>query len=310
MATATAIPGTSLITPLHLSGNTTEAQNEMLQKILGDAVLQASRTAIQTLDRHSAQLVLDLEKKLLSEVTGTVLEIIHRNTISDKYKTEEAFSNRKYPDTYRVGPIEAQVTGLRKLFPGLGACQEKIARRPLPDGAEAWFAFPRWQALAPTYNEAVEKLLEVFGSKRKFQNRILGRMGPSFLRQSDRTRLAEKILAEQQPGTDIFVVAAQHGLRHRGRSARRTRVVLEGNEFALGVFQLGCMLLNHPERLSSGEALMVDCGGDEYSFRADGAFDRIPLFDYDLSGIEFSIFYEDRARDLWGTPSGFLFQMA
>jgi hypothetical protein len=55
---------------------------------------------------------------------------------------------------------------------------------------------------------------------------------------------------------------------------------------------------------------MIDCGGDEYSFRGDLSFDRVPLFDYDLSGIEFSIFYEDRAGDLWGTPSGFLYKMS
>jgi hypothetical protein len=72
---------------------------------------------------------------------------------------------------------------------------------------------------------------------------------------------------------------------------------------------VGCLLLTHPERLSNGDSLMVDCGGDEYSFRGDGSFDRVPLFDYDISGIEFSVFYEDRARDLWGTPSGFLYQV-
>ena len=59
-----------------------------------------------------------------------------------------------------------------------------------------------------------------------------------------------------------------------------------------------------------GESLMVDCGGDEYSPRADRNIDRVPLFDFDLSGIEFSIFYEDRARNLWGTPTGFLYKLA
>jgi hypothetical protein len=96
---------------------------------------------------------------------------------------------------------------------------------------------------------------------------------------------------------------------HRGSSARRTRAAMAGNEFGLGVFAFGCMLLTHPERLSDREALMVDCSGDEYSPRADYTFDRVPLFDYDLSGIEFSIFYEDRARDVWGTPTGFLYRL-
>ncbi|HEY1160599.1 MAG TPA: hypothetical protein VGE83_08215 [Terracidiphilus sp.] len=295
--------------PLHLSGNTTEQQNRMLQEFLGEAVQEAYRTAIEQLDRQSAQAVLDMARKLKSEVAHLVVETIERHTASDKYKEEEVGSNRVYPPTYRVRPVEAQVTALRTLFPSLGSCHEKLGRRPLPEGAEAWFAIPRWQALAPTYNEAVEMLVGVLSTKRKFSNRIIGRMGPTYLRQSERSKLAEKILSEQQEGNDILVVGAQAGMLHRGSSARRTRVAMAGNEYGLGVFAFGCMLLTHPERLSSGDTLMIDCGGDEYSVRGDYTFDRVPLFDYDITGIEFSIFYEDRARNLWGTPTGFLYKM-
>ena len=301
---------THYITPLHLSGNTTPQQNDLLKQSLGEAVDQAYQTAIEQLDRQSAQIVLDSGKMVKREVADTVVEIIQRHTSSDKYKDEEVGSTRTYPPTYRVRPVEAQVTELRKIFPGLGNCHEKIGRRPVPAGAEAWFAIPRWQALAETYNEAVEMLVGVLATKRKFSNRILGKLGPTYLRQSERSKLAEKILADQQPGCDMLVVAAQAGMLHRGCSARRTRVAMAGNEFGLGVFAFGCMLLTHPERLSSGETLMIDCGGDEYSVRGDYTFDRVPLFDYDISGIEFSIFYEDRARNLWGTPTGFLYKMS
>jgi hypothetical protein len=250
-----------------------------------------------------------MSNKLKSEVAGLVVEIIQRHTVSDKYKDEQVSSNRAYPSTYKVRPIETQVMELRKLFPGLGSCQERLARRPLPEGAEAWFAIPRWRALAPTYNEAVEVVLEVLASKRRCQNRIAGRLGPTYLRQRERSKLAGKILAEQQPGNDIFVIAAQAGMRHRGCSARRARVAMAGNEFGAGAFAVACILLTHPERLSADNALMIDCGGDEYSMRGDYTFDRVPLFDYDIGGVEFSIFYEDRSRDLWGTPSGFLYKV-
>lgn len=297
------------IVPLHLSGNTTEQQNRLLQEFLGDAMQEAYRTAIEQLDRQSAQAVLDMGRKLKSEVAERVVEIVQRHTVSDKFKDEEVGSNRAYPPTYRVRPVEAQVTELRKLFPILGSCNERLSRRPLPQGAEAWFAIPRWQALAPTYNEAVELLIEVLATRRKFSNRIIGKLGEKYLRQRERSKLAEKILAEQQQGHDFLVVGAQAGMLHRGSSARRTRVALAGNEFGLGVFAFGCMLLTHPERLSTGDTLMVDCGGDEYSVRGDYTFDRVPLFDYDMAGIEFSIFYEDRARNLWGTPTGFLYKV-
>jgi hypothetical protein len=293
---------------LHLSGNTTASQNAQLQELLGEAVHTAYLASIERLDRISAQTVLDAGKKLKAEVVASVVEIIHRHTASDKFKDEEVGSNRTYPPTYRVRPIEAQVTELKKLFPSLGSCMEKLARKPLLEGAEAWFAIPRWQAVASCYNDAVEMALEILASRRKFQNRIIDRLGPTYLRQSERSKLAEKILADQQQGQDFLVFAAQFGMLHRGCSARRARLRMAGNEFGAGAFAVACMLLTHPERLSAEDALMIDCGGDEYSVRGDITFDRVPLFDYDISGIEFSIFYEDRSRNLWGTPSGFLYK--
>jgi hypothetical protein len=270
---------------------------------------EALKAAIEHLDRQSAQAVLDMNKKLKGEVAERIVEIIQRHTVSDKFKDEEVSSNRVYPPTYRVRPVEAQVTELRKTFPSLGACQEKLARRALPEGAEAWFAIPRWQAVASKYNEAVEMVVGVLGSRRRFSNRITGKLGEKFLRQCERTNLAEKILREQQEGSDILVVAAQAGLLHRGYSARRTRVAMAGNEFGLGVFAIASMLLTHPERLSTEDTLMIDCSGDEYSVRGDYTFDRVPLFDFDMAGIEFSIFYEDRARNLWGSPTCFLYKL-
>jgi len=299
---------THTFVPLHLSGNTSEQQNRLLLECLEESVRDAYRTAIEQLDKQSAQTVLD-DKNLKAEVAGLVVEAIHRHTTSNKFKDEEVGSNRVYPPTYKVRPIEAQVTELRKLFPALKTCQEKLARRRLPEGAEAWFAIPRWQALAPTYNEAVEMVLGMLATRRKFQNRIAGRLGPTYLRQSERSKLAGSILADQQQDCDILVVAAQAGMLHRGCSARRARIAMAGNEFGAGVFAVASWLLTHPERLSTDDTLMIDCGGDEYSVRGDYTFDRVPLFDYDLSGIEFSVFYEDRARNLWGTPSGFLYKM-
>jgi len=298
-----------IIVPLHLSGNTSEQQNQQLQSCLGDAVRNAYLTAIEQLDRQSAQAVLEVERQIKADIAKAVTEIVHNHTISSKYEEEEVGSDRGYPPTYRVRPVEAQVTELKRLFPELGACHEKLGRIPLPEEPEAWFAIPRWQAVAPNYNAAVERILEVLAKKRRFSNRIVGRLGKEYLRQTERTQLAETILADQQQGNDILVVAAQAGMLHRGSSARRTRASLAGNEFCLGVFAVASMLLTHTERLSAGDSLMIDCGGDEYSPRADYTFDRVPLFDFDISGIEFSIFYEDRARNLWGTPTGFLYKL-
>jgi hypothetical protein len=217
---------THTIVPLHLSGNTTEQQNKLLQDSLGEAVQTAYREAIEQLDRQSVQVVLEKRGKLKAEVSAAVFEIIRSHTVSHKFEDEEVASDRVYPSTYRLRPVEAQVTELRKLFPALGNCQEKLGHRPLPDEPESWFAIPRWQALASTYNEAVEMLLRVLATRRRFSNRIAERLGEKYLRQTERSVLAEKILADQQTGNDILVVAAQAGMLHRGSSARRTRMEL------------------------------------------------------------------------------------
>ena len=299
----------ALVSPLNITGNTTSEQQEALRRFLGEAVGAASRAAIEKLDRQTAQLILEKHARLKAEFTQSVIEIVQRHTVSDRYKDEEAGSQREYPPQYRVRSIEAQVTGLRKAFPLLGNCMERVSRRPLPDCAEAWFAIPRWQALAPTYNEAVELVLEALTAQRKFSNRMQGKLSAAHLRAMERSERAMALLAGQQPGNDIVVVAAQLGRLHRGCSARRVRVIMKGNEFGLGAFAFGCILLTHPERMSMLDALMVDCAGDEYSLGGDGVFDRVPLFDYDLGGLQFSVFYHDRSRSLSGSPSGFLFEM-
>jgi len=294
--------------PFPISGDTTGPQKADLQEFLSGVLVQASEGLVAGLDRRGADVLQQCREKLTAEINDAVAQVLQRNTASNRYRDEVVESRREYPPTFHVHPVEAQVTTLRKAFPELGPCMEKLGRRSLPPGPEAWFVVPRWRVLAPTYGEAVERVLGVLAKRRRFSHRVQGRTDAAFLRQSDRAVLAEGILADEQPGQDLYVVAAQFGMRHRGSSARRARVTMASHEFGLGVLGVACMLLTHPERLSTEQTLMLDCSGDEYSIRGDGTFDRVPLFDFDLSGIEFSIFYEDRAWNMWGTPSGFLYR--
>lgn len=299
-----------MIAPLHIAGNTTEDQRDSLKRALAEALDRACSDSLRQLDSQSLRLVLEMNEALKTEISSAATKIIERLTATDKFIGEETDSLREYPPTYKVKPIEAQVTALRQAFPSLRTVNEKIARKPVPEGAEAWFAVPRWQAIAPSYGEAVEDMIDALSARRRVSNRVAGKVDARFLRQNDRTLAAERIIAEQQPGSDVLIVPAQLGMRFRGCSARRARLILAGNEFALGAFALGCLLITHPERLSHSETLMIDCAGDEYSLRGDAEFDRVPLFDFDLSGIEISIFYEDRSRSLWGTPTAFTVQIS
>ena len=199
-------------TPLHLTGNTTEEQNTQLLEFLGEAVTRAHKIAMEELDQTSAQAVLESSRKLKNEATELLVELIHRHTTSERFKSERVDSDRIYPSTYRLRPIEAQVTELRKYFPTLSKCNERIARRPMLEGAEAWFAIPRWQALAETYNEAVSMVMECISSKRRFQNRIKDRMGPAICARANARSSPKKFSLISSRAVTFSCVASQFGM--------------------------------------------------------------------------------------------------
>lgn len=177
-------------------------------------------------------------------------------TASPFFANEEVKSNNYgYPQGYAVKPVCEQLVELSKHFNSLNINDVLAYSKELPAlpaGAEGWFAVPCWEKVAKTYNEAVEKVLDLIGKTRTFYNHRKGNLGPKYLRLSERTAVALRILGEKQKG-DFLLIPAQFGLTHRGRSVRRVRVVYAPNEFGLGSFIAGCMILSHPERLVQWE---------------------------------------------------------
>ena len=49
------------------------------------------------------------------------------------------------------------------------------------------------------------------------------------------------------------------------------------NEFGLGAFAIGIMLLTHPEREIQWELLYVGCAGDEFYPGANGDYSSSPI---------------------------------
>jgi hypothetical protein len=228
--------------------------------------------------------------------------------MSNQFVDEEVESSYGYLSGYKPDGITKQTDVLRQLFPGISLrVDEKLVEQPLPIGAEGWFAIPRWEKLASTYGEAVEKVLGMIKKNRsdKFSNYCEGQLGPQHLRRHERTLKRFEIIAEQQKDCDILVVAAQFGLKHRGRSVRRAREVFAANEFGLGVFEIGCMLITHPERLQHYDDLWIDCSGDEYRFEASGYLDGAPYFSFSDGFVEFHASGVDRAFARYGSASAF-----
>lgn len=223
------------------------------------------------------------------EFQSELKKLVERFSITNQYADEEVESSYGYLSGYTPKGITEQTNRLRELFPGIGYANEKLAEGVLPENAEGWFAIPRWEKVAPTYGEAVQKVLDLIKQTRSgaFYNYREGELGPNQLRQSAKAKFVFQKLGDEQKDQDILVVPAQFGIRHRGRSVRRAREVMNANECGLGAFAIGIMLLTHPERLQHYDDLWIDCAGDEFAPDADGVFSGSPFFGFDGDEVEF-----------------------
>ncbi|HUW71816.1 MAG TPA: hypothetical protein VMV66_01310 [Candidatus Humimicrobiaceae bacterium] len=280
----------------------TSGQTKQYKRFVEDAADKA--LAEVGLDKDGLQKLIENGDEFQARIIAGIREL----SVSNQFADEEVESRYGYLSGYKPKGITEQTNILRQLLPGIGFADEKLVEQPLPPNAEGWFAIPKWQSVAKTYNEAVEKVLELIKKQRKgkFYNWREGKLGVQYLRQHERTVKKLETLAEQQKGYDILVVAAQFGFRHRGRSVRRAREVFTANEFGLGAFEIGCILLTHPERLQHYDDLWIDCAGDEYAPDAVGGFSDAPCFYFYDGEVEFGASWFGSAHDVYGSVSGFL----
>ena len=255
------------------------------------------------------------------ELQDGIAKLIAELSQSNQYANEEVRSNYTYPKEYKgPKPIANQIKAIAEIF-GLDpshALEFAKTLPELPNGAEGWFAIPSVDALAakhfpevtdPTqkYCQAVQLVHTKIADSRSFYNYREGQITPAQLRVHARTAHALDLIAETQKG-DILIVAAQLGMRHRGKSVRRAREVFVVNEFGLGSLAVGSIVLTHPERLVRWEELDMDCSGDEFSPEAGGGFSGSPCFDFRDGRVRFGTRFVDGPRDCFGSVSGFLAQ--
>ena len=211
----------------------------------------------------------------------------------------------EYPEGYKLKPLAEQQAVLLKHFPRLRKMSATLPE--LPEGAEGYFAIPRWERIAPTYGEALSRVLAALAKSREghFHDYRKGQLGARFLRQEKQSKTRWDRLAARQRG-DIVAVPAQFGRRYRGKSANDVRAMLEDNQFGLGAYHIAIMLLTHPERFSTGSELWLYAPGDEYSYGGDGQFEFAPLFYFRGGEIGFDAIFAGGAYDVYGSASGIL----
>jgi len=262
------------------------------------------------LSKDGAQFVIHDGGEYQKIVGNAVREALMRLSVSQDFADEEVPSTYGYLSGYRKPKSMAeQMRILQASFEELASSthDESALQGPFPEWVEGPFALPRWQLLAKTYGEAVERVLAELSKTLgdKFINYRKGKLGPDHLRESAKKAAAFEAIAEAQKGHDVLVVPAQFGIRHRGRSVRRALAVMGSGEFGLGAFEMGIMLLTHTNRLQNLNDLWIDCAGDEYSYEADGQFLGAPFFDFNDGELGFDTVHVAYSNDNFGSVSGF-----
>jgi hypothetical protein len=224
------------------------------------------------------------------ELKVGISRLIAELSVSDRYADEEVRSNYTYPKEYSRLPVEEQVERIAKLFdlnPQDAYAYAKLLPQ-LPEGAEGWFAIPSVEAVAkkhfPKVTDPAEQyccvqnmILKMIAESRRFYNYREGEISPQSLRMHARLAQALDTVKKTQKG-DILIIAAQLGLRHRGRSVRRAREVFVANEFGLDGVIVGSIALTHPARFVRWEELDTDCAGAEFKPGDESEFSVAPIF--------------------------------
>jgi len=233
------------------------------------------------------------------------------NIITDTHVDEEGSTCFGYHSGYQSpSPPEVQLRILSESLGNFLGYEKSLITPESPKNSEGWFIIPKWQCCAKTYPEAVNRVRKALGSTRDGKvYHYFGHNGltDSRLRHSSKTAKAFDRLHQEQPDHDLLVVPAQFGLHHHGRSIRRAQEIMRENEFGLGAFEVGIMLLTHANRLNCCNDLWIDCAGDEYDDPDDELrFNRAPVFRFNDQNLRFDSRPRDEAYALYGSASGFL----
>ncbi len=133
----------------------TPGQKKQYKRFVEDAADKAF--AEIGLDKDGLQKLIGNGDEFQSRIVAAVREL----SVNNQFADEEVESSYGYLSGYQPKGITEQTNRLRELFPGIGYADEKLSEADLPPNTEGWFAIPRWQKIASTYGEAVQKVFNL-----------------------------------------------------------------------------------------------------------------------------------------------------
>ncbi len=242
----------STITPLHLSGNTTASQNAQLQEYLGEAVHTAYLVSIEQLDRLSAQTVLDAGKKLKAEVAASVVEIIHRHTASDKFKDEQVGSNRDLsahlPGAANRGPGH----GVEEALSVAGQLHGKAGAQAAAGGRGGLVRDSPLAGAGPYLQRGCRRWCWGFWPQSaSFKTASSAAWDRPTCARVSAPSWPKRFWPTSSKDRTFWCCRAVRHVASRLLGPPRPPARWPATSSALGAFAVACMLLTHPERLSS-----------------------------------------------------------
>jgi len=244
------------------------------------------------------------------EFQDGIAKLIAELSVSNQFADEEVGSNYGYPKGWSLKSTSEQLVLLQQIekFKNLDATHlEEVAKgfSELPEGADGLAVIPKISKVGHSYNEVAELMCRLMAEHRKdWYNYREGCLSTEYLRLTEKTQQALSRLEKETPG-DFLIIPTQTGLRHRGRSVRRARAMMSSNEWGLSPYEVGIILLTHPERLQKYEDLAIDCAGCEYCPDADGDFSDCLYFVWSDGWLRFFYGWADDAGQAFGSASAF-----
>jgi len=253
----------------------------------------------------------------LPSISAFILKDEKRVLISNVLnKVETPSESKSNSSKNQVRILNEQITILKKFFPELkNATFDTSIAKNLPQNAEGWFALPKWEKLGKNYPSAVNRVLSAIGATRSFSKTKT--LCWDNLSQCIKTA---EMLQKLDKGYDFYIIPCQFGYRRHDLSAVNNCESISTDEFVLGMFAIGCMILTHPERMQNNDARPIYCAGDEFipeisKVGRDGycelcgdapVFQSFGSHKYNYIVLDYAAFRSNGHKAEFGVPTGFL----
>jgi len=276
----------------------TKEQQEQYEKFMM-SVIQTALKMADLPNRETMQALLSNGDKIAPELRT----LLRAHSVTS--------NGHNYSYYRKPKPIFWQISRLKELFPGLSGGDMELTNHHLPMDAEGWFAIPRWQTLAESYDKALQMVLDMIQKIRGddfFHNYCNDQINPQHLSRHEHTDAMLDKLYHSQNRSDTLIIPTQFGIKYANTPVDIVRGPAESKiEIGFGGFEVGMMLLTHPERLLDHTDLWPICPGDCLAPKSDGYASNATAFNFTGNKVEFGSYATCDANNFYAPVTGFMF---